>query len=211
MIKILGILALLSILALPGSASDYLEGGYVGSYTGDAGKYFTDPIFMMKVGAGATSAPAAYSSKPVSSLGSTSGKTTLGRYSAYNTPVPKSFSSPPATAVTSPPATNTALTGFSGRWLLQLSEGQSIALELHQSGTRLFGRGSLTAAKTTQMALASGTASGNTMSLDILPESGAELYSISFDLSKLNVPAKYTAYRYGALTGYGTATISRVG
>jgi hypothetical protein len=49
------------------------------------------------------------------------------------------------------------------------------------------------------------------MSLDILPESGAELYSISFDLSKLNVPAKYTAYRYGALTGYGTATISRVG
>jgi len=96
MIRILGILALLSILALPGSSSDYLEGGYVGSYSGDAGKYFTDPIFMMKVGAGATSAPSsAYASKPVSPLGSTGGQTTIGRYSASNTPVPKSFSSTP--------------------------------------------------------------------------------------------------------------------
>jgi hypothetical protein len=27
---------------------DWLEGGYVGSYTGDIGKYFTDPIFYSK-------------------------------------------------------------------------------------------------------------------------------------------------------------------
>ncbi len=56
MIRILGILALLSILALPGSAQDYLEGGNVGPYTGDAGQYFTDPIFMMKVGGGTSCA-----------------------------------------------------------------------------------------------------------------------------------------------------------
>ena len=28
-----------------GSGQDWLEGGYVGSYTGDIGQYFTDPIF----------------------------------------------------------------------------------------------------------------------------------------------------------------------
>src|SRR5690606_22141895 len=109
------------------------------------------------------------------------------------------------------PATNTALNGPSGRWVLQLSEGQTIALDLHQSGTRLFGRGSFTYGSTTQMALASGTASGNMIILDVLPESGNELYTLSFDSSKLNVPTKYTAYRYGALTGYGTVTASKVG
>jgi hypothetical protein len=207
MIKIFSILALLTILALPGSSSDYLEGGYVGSYTGDAGQYFTDPIFMMKVGGGATSAPSsAYASKPVTPLGSTAGKTTLGRYSASNTPVSKTFSSTPATATTTA-ATNT---GVSGKWVLRLSEGQTIALDLHQSGTRLFGRGSITSAGTTHMALASGTASGNFVTLDVLPESGNELYSLSFDISKLNTPTSYTAYRYGALTGYGTVTASKV-
>lgn len=213
MIRILGILALLSILALPGSSSDYLEGGYVGSYSGDAGKYFTDPIFMMKVGAGATSSPSStYASKPVSPLGSTAGKTTLGRYSAYNTPVPKTFSSTPVTQTPAPTTIPDAtLTSVSGRWLLQLSEGQTITLDLHQSGTRLFGRGSFTYGGTTQMALASGTASGNSLTLDILPESGNELFTLSFDTSKLNTPSKYTAYRYGALTGYGTVIASKIG
>ena len=211
--KILGILALLSILALPGSSSDYLEGGYVRSYSGDAGKYFTDPIFMMKVGGGATSAPSStYASKPVSPLGSTVGQTTMGRYSASNTPVAKTFSSAPVTQpqtpVAIPPATPT---GASGKWVLQLSEGQTISLDLHQSGTRLFGRGSFTYGSTTQVALASGTLSGNSLTLDILPESGTELYAISLDTSRLNVASKYTAYRYGALTGYGTVIASKIG
>lgn len=213
MIRILGILALLSLLALPSAAQDYLEGGYVGSYSGDAGKYFTDPIFTMKVGAGATSAPSSVqTSKPVSLLGSSVGKTTMGRYSASNTPVAKTFSSNP---VTQTPAQATipaaSSTGISGKWALQLSEGQTISLDLHQSGNRLFGRGSMATAGTTQMALASGTASGNSITLDILPESGAELYAISLDTIRLNVPAKYTAYRYGALAGYGTAIASKIG
>ena len=37
---------------------------------------------------------------------------------------------------------------------MQLSEGQTISLDLHQSGNRLFGRGSMATAGTTQMALA---------------------------------------------------------
>ena len=94
---------------------------------------------------------------------------------------------------------------------MQLSEGQTISLDLHQSGNRLFGRGSMATAGTTQMALASGTASGNSVTLDILPESGAELYAMSLDISQLNVPSRYTAYRYGALAGYGTAIASKIG
>lgn len=213
MIRILGILALLSILALPGSAQDYLEGGNVGPYTGDAGQYFTDPIFMMKVGGGVTSAPSSVqASKPVSPLGSTVGQTTMGRYSASNTPVAKTFSSAPVTQ----PQTSSAIqpatsTVVSGKWTLQLSEGQTISLDLHQSGARLFGRGSFTYSSTTQMALASGTISGNSITLDILPESGTELYTLSIDTSRLNVPTKYTAYRYGALTGYGTVIASKIG
>ena len=213
MIRILGILALLSILALPGSAQDYLEGGYVGSYTGDMGQYFTDPIFMTKVGGGATSAPSsAYASKPVTPLGSTVGQTTMGRYSASNTPVPKSFSSTPVTQTQAPAAIPAASpAGVSGKWNLQLSEGKTIYLDLHQSGNRLFGKGSFTSGSITQMALASGTASGNSITLDILPESGTELYTLSLDTSKLNVPARYTAYRYGALNGYGTVIASKIG
>jgi len=102
------------------------------------------------------------------------------------------------------------MTGFSGRWVLQLSEGQTISLDLHQSGTRLFGRGSFNYGGTTQLALASGSASGNMVTLDILPESGNELYTLSFDTSKLSTPSKYTAYRYGALTGYGTVIASKI-
>ncbi len=213
MIRILGILALLSLLALPSAAQDYLEGGYVGSYSGDAGKYFTDPIFTMKVG-GSTSlaAGSVQTSKPVSLLGSSVGKTTMGRYSASSTPVAKTFSSTPVTQIPAQatiPAASPA--GISGKWTLQLSEGQTISLDLHQSGNRLFGRGSMATAGTTQMALASGTASGNSVTLDILPESGAELYAMSLDISQLNVPSRYTAYRYGALAGYGTAIASKIG
>ena len=213
MIRILGILALLSILALPSSSSDYLEGGSVGPYTGDMGQYFTDPIFMNKV-SGGTSVPysSVQASKPVTPLGSTVGKTTMGRYSASNTPVAKTFSSAPVTQPQTPsaiqPATSTVV---SGKWILQLSEGQTISLDLHQSGNRLFGRGSFTYSSTTQMALASGTISGNSITLDILPESGTELYTLSIDTSRLNVPSKYTAYRYGALTGYGTVIASKIG
>mgnify|MGYP001070268701 CR=1 FL=1 len=212
MIKILGILALLSILALPSSSSDYLEGGYVGSYSGDMGQYFTDPIFMMKVGGGTSAPSSVQTSKPVSPLGSTVGQTTMGRYSAYNTPVPKSFSSTPVTQTPAPAAiTAISSAGVSGKWNLQLSEGKTIYLDLHQSGNRLFGKGSFTSGSITQMALASGTASGNSITLDILPESGTELYTLSLDTSKLNVPARYTAYRYGALNGYGTVIASKIG
>lgn len=214
MIRILGILAILSIMALPSSAQDYLEGGYVGSYTGDMGKYFTDPIFMMKVGGGTSSSVGSIQApRPVSPLGSTVGKTTMGRYSSTNTPVAKTFSSAPAAkpATSIPMAKATAgapmsaiPAGVSGKWILYLSEGKTISLDLYQSGTRLFGRGSITSGSISQLALCSGTASGNSVTLDVLPESGTELYAISFDASRLNVATKYTAFRYGDLNGYGT-------
>jgi hypothetical protein len=46
--KILQCIAALAACLLMGIAfgQDYLDGGYVGSYTGDIAQYFTDPIFF---------------------------------------------------------------------------------------------------------------------------------------------------------------------
>ncbi len=212
-IKIFGILALLFILALPSGAQDYLEGGYVGSYSGDIGQYFTDPIFRSPSPSYVSPDPAVRSmqeslDRPIAPLGSKVSQTTIGRYSATSTPVGKTTRTG-AYSATSQPVAKTTLTGASGRWILQLSEGKSIYLELYQSGTRLFGRGSIVSGKTVQGALASGTATGNNIVLDVVSESGTELYSISLDMSRLNLASKYTVFRYGAERGYGTVKATR--
>ena len=101
-------------------------------------------------------------------------------------------------------AATTSSAGAAGRWSMQFSDGRSVYLELYQSGARFFGRGSTTLGKTTQGALASGSVSGNKMTVDLITESGTELYSMSMDLSRLDLASKYTVYRYGAQPGYGT-------
>jgi hypothetical protein len=93
---------------------------------------------------------------------------------------------------------------------MQLSDGRSVYLELYQSGARSFGRGSITLGKTTQGALASGSVSGNKMIVDLITESGTELYSMNIDLSRLDLASKYTVYRYGSQPGYGTVKASKL-
>ena len=209
MIKIFGFLALLSILVLPCGAQDYLEGGNVGRYTGDIGQYFSDPIFRSPSGSYVSPDPAIRGmqqslDRPIAPVGSSVSKTTKGI--STGSPVRRSTTG----ISTGKTAATTLPVGAAGRWSMQLSDGRSVYLELYQSGARLFGRGSITLGKTTQGALASGSVSGNKMTVDLVPESGTELYSMSPDMSKLDLPSKYTVYRYGAQPGYGTVKASKL-
>jgi len=209
MIKIYGFLALLSILILPCNAQDYLEGGYVGSYTGDMAQYFTDPIFRSPSSSYVSPDPAIRGmqqslDRSIASVGSSVSKTTKGI--STGSPVRRSTTG----ISTGKTAATTSSAVAAGRWSMQLSDGSSVYLELHQSGARFFGRGSITLGKTTQGALASGSVSGNKMTVDLITESGTELYSMSLDLSRLDLASKYTVYRYGAQPGYGTVKASKL-
>jgi hypothetical protein len=106
--------------------------------------------------------------------------------------------------------TSARVTGAAGRWSLTLSEGKSIYLELRQSGSRIFGRGSITQGQIIYGALASGTVSGSSVVMDVVPESGTELYSIKFDMSRMHISSAYTVYRAGAQTGSGTVKAIRM-
>jgi hypothetical protein len=214
MIKIFGFLAMLLILVLPCSGQDYLEGGYAGSYTGDIGQYFNDPIFRSPSGSYVSPDPAVRGmqeslDRPITSVGSSVPRFTYASKSngiSTGSPIRRSPTgiSTAKTVATTPPV------GAAGRWSMQLSDGRSVYLELYQSGARLFGRGSITLGKTTQGALASGSVSGNKMTLDLIPESGTELYSMSPDMSRLDLASKYTVYKYGAQPGYGTVKASKL-
>ncbi len=204
MIKIFGFLGLLLILVLPSGAQDYLEGGYVSSgYSGDMAQYFTDPIFRSPSGSYVSPDPAVRGmqeslDRPIASIGSTVPRPKTGIYTGK-------------TGIsTGKTVAKTSLIGAAGRWSMQLSDGRSIYLELYQSGARFFGRGSITLGTTTQGALASGSVSGNKMTVDLVPASGTELYSISIDISRLNLASKYTIYKSGAQPGYGTLQATRL-
>jgi hypothetical protein len=196
MIKIFGFLGLLLILVLPSGAQDYLDGGYAsGGNSGDMAQYFTDPIFRSPSGSYISPDPAVRGmqeslDRPAASIGSTVPRSKNGIYTGKT-------------------AAKTSLTGAAGHWGLQFSDGRSSYLELYQSGARLFGRGSTILGGSTQGAIASGSVSGSKMMVDLVPESGTELYSISLDTRRLQVASKYTVYRYGAQPLYGTVRATR--
>lgn len=177
--------------------------------SGDMAQYFTDPIFRSPSGSYVSPDPAIRGmqqslDRPIASVGSSVSKTTKGI--STGSPVRKSTTG----ISTGKTVATTSSAGAAGRWSMQLSDGRSIYLELYQSGARLFGRGSITLGQTTQGALASGSVSGNKMTLDLISESGTELYSISIDISRLNLASKYTVYRYGAQPGYGTVRATKL-
>lgn len=178
-------------------------------YSGDMGQYFADPIFRSPSGSYVSPDPAVKGmqeslDRPIAPLGSSVSKTAKGI--STGSPVRRSTTG----ISTGKTVAMTSSAGAAGRWSIQLSDGRSVYLQLYQSGSKFFGRGSTTLDKTTQGALASGSVSGNKMTVDLVPESGTELYSISLDISRLNMTSKYTVYRYGAQPGYGTAQASRL-
>jgi hypothetical protein len=68
----------------------------------------------------------------------------------------------------------------------------------------------MTQGKTTYGALASGTISGAAVAMDVVPQTGAELYSIKFDLNKLHLSSAYAVYKAGAQPVSGTAKAIRM-
>jgi len=191
-IKAFGIPCVLILLTTISYGADWLEGGYVSSGgNSEIGQYFTDPIF---------SSPGSHyiSSDPA----------TREMQESMDRPISiGSVVARPATSVAGAPSIQTA--NAAGRWSMSLSDGRSIYLELYQSGTRIFGRGSITTGQKTQGALASGTITGSTMILDVVPESGTELYSISLDASRLHLSSSFYVFRYGGQMGSGTVRATR--
>jgi hypothetical protein len=191
-IKAFGIPSLLILLTMVSYGADWLEGGYVsGGGNSEIGQYFTDPIFSSSGGHYLSSDPA-----------------TREMQESMDRPISLgSVVSRPATSVAGAASIQTA--NAAGRWSMSLSDGRSIYLELYQSGTRIFGRGSMTTGQKTQGALASGTVTGSTVILDVVPESGIELYSISLDISRLHLSSSFHVFRYGGQIGSGTVRATR--
>jgi hypothetical protein len=199
MIKAFGVLSLLAILLSEGCGQDdYLGGGYVGRGDyGDRGQYFTDPIFYMPNSGYVSPYPAyggyqrsAYAPKQAVTLGDLStAKVSVGQTSAS--------------------ASSYYASSIAGSWHLELSDGSVLNIALYQSSSRLFGRGSLAFASGVQGVVADGAISSNTITLDVVPESGAALYSFSLDTRRLQAASQYTLFRAGAEPVFGTARASK--
>lgn len=94
---------------------------------------------------------------------------------------------------------------IAGSWLLNLSSGEYIDLELQQSGAAIFGKGTLTNSTFAQAAFASGSVTGSSLNLEVLPESVTKLYAISIDISSL--PYKGTYVMFMSDSGLQTGTL----
>jgi len=83
---------------------------------------------------------------------------------------------------------------IAGTWLLNLSGGEYIELTLQQSGAAIVGKGTMTNGTLSQAAFASGSISGTSLNLEIVPESATELYAISVDISSLPYIGTYVVF-----------------
>lgn len=97
------------------------------------------------------------------------------------------------------PAVNIA-----GNWQLTLSDGKYIELALLQSGIAVFGKGKMAIGTVSQEAFAGGSISGNNLRLEVVPESGTELYAVSVDISRLPFAGTYVVFTAGSAPQRGT-------
>ncbi len=95
---------------------------------------------------------------------------------------------------------------ISGSWQIALSEGEDIHMMLRQSGSAIFGKGTISTSTLSQKAFASGSISGSSLNLEVLPENATELYAISIDITRL--PYKGTYVVFLADSGLQTGTIT---
>jgi hypothetical protein len=95
-----------------------------------------------------------------------------------------------------------------GNWHLQLSNGPFIELALTQSAAVVFGKASVNSGVNSQWATASGEITGNRLRLDVVPESGTELYAISINLDRLPLSGTYVVFRGNAAPMPGTVGAS---
>lgn len=182
---------------------DYLEGGYVssGNY-GDIRQYFTDPIFSSSGSSSYVSSDPAVRQMQ-ESLDRSGHYARIGIGSAGT-------GTPAATLGTSklPTKQPTKLpTNAVGAWHLELADGTAIDLLLNQSGAMVFGRGRVAHYSNVQWATASGTFSGSSLKINVVPASGAEMYALSLKVSRQPLTASYLIYRTDSSPRPGTARL----
>jgi hypothetical protein len=189
------IFTLLFVLMGLSQGQDYLEGGYVasGDY-GDIRQYFADPIFISSGASNYVSFDPAVRQMQESLDRS-------GRYARIGSSGTRTTATPTATTA----GTNKLTTSVVGAWHLELADGTTIDLLLNQSGAMVFGRGRIALGSSVQWATASGTFSGSSLKLNVVPASGAEFYALSLKIGRHPVTASYLVYKTGSSPRPGTA------
>lgn len=227
MIKVFSILAFLVVLVAASSAADWLEGGSVGRGNyGEVRQYFIDPIFYSSGSHYTSSDPAIrqmetsmdrYSSRYGSHYASSDPairqmEESMDRYSSHYASLGSQTSRTKTGKATSASTSTIGSQPFNaaGGWHMELSQGTSIDLDLHQSGSRVFGTGSMTSATSTQWVMAGGDVTGSSLNVDVVPAGGMELYAISLDLSRLHLPGSYTVFRADAAQRSGNVKANRM-
>jgi len=94
-----------------------------------------------------------------------------------------------------------------GDWHLSLANGKNITFALVQSGSAVFGKGTMDSKSVSLEAFASGSVYGSKLNLDVVPENGTELYAVSIDINSHPYEGKYVAFlgNYEAQCGMLTA------
>ena len=96
----------------------------------------------------------------------------------------------------------------SGSWSLVLNDSASrtAVMTLFQDGDAVYGTGNLNLdANTTLIAAASGSISGDKLSLDVVSLGKVSLYRITMTLSRDSATGTYTAFNHGVASTSGTA------
>ena len=99
---------------------------------------------------------------------------------------------------------------IAGTWQMDLSGDEHIELALQQSGAAIFGKGTLTNSTLSQAAFASGSVSGTSLSLEVVPEIATELYAISVDISSLLYKGTYAVFLADSGLQTGTLAASKI-
>jgi hypothetical protein len=107
-------------------------------------------------------------------------------------------------------AGNVPAENIAGDWHLMLDNENYIDLALLQSGSAIFGRGSIASGISSQWATASGSISGSSLLLDVVPESGTELYSISIDIGSLPFAGTFVVFRDDSAPRPGNLQASKI-
>lgn len=184
------VLAILVIFLGLSQGQDYLEGGYVSSGgSNDIRQYFTDPIFSSPSRGYVSSDPAIRQMQQ-----------SLDRFSGYET-----VRSSKARSTLGDAKTVYLPASATGAWHLEMADGKAIDMLLNQSGAMVFGQASIVSGTTAQWATVSGTFSGSSLRLNVVPASGAELYAITVKVGRLPVTASYIVYIAGSSSRPGTA------
>ena len=82
--------------------------------------------------------------------------------------------------------------------------------EAKQSGTVVFGQGSVTSGTTSQWATSNGVISGNNLRLAVVPASGTVLYVVSLDIARPSLGGSFNALKADGQTKSGAARGNRI-